>query len=152
MATWTDIHTSKRFRFLTEKQDPNGNIYVYLQGVGSTVANDWVTFDEAGVTTRLTTSAKSGAPLAIAQAATDATTEYGWYGVVGSFTGNCVDGGGNDDNEQAYASGTTAAATAVADNDAKLEGVIFRSNDNSTALTATFQMSRGAHFSHDLST
>lgn len=152
MATWTDIHTSKRFRLGTEKQDPNGNVYVYLQGVGSVVANDWVVFDESGVTARLTTGAAPGAPLAIAQAAIDATTEYGWFGVVGSFTGGSADAGGDADNKQAFASGTTALATDTADNDAKMEGVVYRSNDNSTALTATFQMSRGAHFSHDLST
>jgi len=61
----------------TRGWDTSGNEYVYLKGVGSTVAGDHVVFDENYATTRLV--ADEVGPVAIAMAAIDATTEYGWY-------------------------------------------------------------------------
>ena len=64
--------------------DANGNEYIYLQGVGSTVAGDWVVFDENYATTRLV-AGEVGA-IAIAMAAINATTSYGWYQIFGVNT------------------------------------------------------------------
>ena len=153
MAWYDDAASStKKFRLGETKRTPNGNKYVYLAGVASTAVGDFVCYDENGATERITTTVRPGAPLAIAIVANTAATTYSWYGVEGSFTGATNDSGGDADNKQAYASSTTGAACDTADNDAKLEGVIYRSNDSSTALTATFQLSAGAHFTHDLST
>lgn len=150
MAWYNDgPHTRKRFRLGTIKKDIDGREFIYLQGVGSLAANEWVAYDEAFVTSRLSTSSTPG-PVAIAQVAADATTEYGWFGISGSFTGVCVDGGGNDDNEEVYATGTAGAVTAAADNDEKIMGAVYRSNDNSTTLVATFQIALPFK-QHDLS-
>ena len=151
---WYDLGTdsTKKFRLGTVKKAVNGNKYIYLAGAASTAVGDFVVYDEGFATSRITTTVLPGAPLAVAIVANAATTTYAWYGVAGSFTGATNDSGGDADNKQAYASSTTGAACDTADNDAKLEGVIYRSNDSSTALTATFQLCEGAHFTHDLST
>lgn len=72
----------------TEAVDHRGYHYIFLQGVGSLVAGDAVTYDENGVTTLL--AANAIGPVAIATAAVDATTEYGWFGRKGTFTVNGV--------------------------------------------------------------
>lgn len=66
-----------------EMYDRSGNLYKYLQGVDSTVAGDWVKFDEAFLTTRLVADAVG--PVAIAMAAILAN-QYGWYQVAGVNT------------------------------------------------------------------
>ena len=85
MAFYDDVHTTKRFRLGTRVKDVAGNEYIYLQGVASVVLGSWVVFDELFVTTR--TVANSLGRAAIARAAVDATTEFGWFGIYGSFTG-----------------------------------------------------------------
>jgi hypothetical protein len=62
--------------------------YIYLSGVGSTAANDFVSFDNAYGTVRLTSTITKGG-VAVASAAVTATTSFGWYGYVGSFTASC---------------------------------------------------------------
>ena len=83
----TVIDSSAEVPVGTKAKDTGGNEYIYLQGVASTVANDWVTFDEAGLTIRAVANAKGR--VAIAQAATVANT-FGWYQIYGSATGNAL--------------------------------------------------------------
>ena len=64
--------------------DKSGNEYIYLQGVASTVAGDWTVYDSSYATTRLV--ANSVGPIAIAMAAIDSTSSYGWYQVFGINT------------------------------------------------------------------
>lgn len=85
MAFYDQVHAVQKYRLGTEVKDSAGNRYVYLQGVGSTVAGDVVAFDENYATTRLL-QATIGR-IAVAKAAVDATTEYGWYQVWGKATG-----------------------------------------------------------------
>lgn len=65
-------------------KDSFGNFaeYIYLTGVASTIAGSVVTYDEAGLSTLLVTSALG--PVAVALAATVAST-YGWYARTGCF-------------------------------------------------------------------
>lgn len=63
--------------------DKSGNEYVYLLGVASTVAGDWVVYNESYATTRLV--ADEVGPVAIAMAAITAD-EYGWYQIFGVNT------------------------------------------------------------------
>ena len=63
--------------------DASGNEFVYLQGTASTVAGDWVVYDENYSTTRLT--ADEVGPVAIAMATVTAVS-YGWYQVYGKNT------------------------------------------------------------------
>lgn len=66
--------------------------FIYLQGVASTEAGSWVTYDEAGQTTLIVANGKG--PVAVATAATVAST-YGWYCIFGTcqalLAANCAD-------------------------------------------------------------
>lgn len=85
MAAFTDaIHSTKRYRLGT-RRIVNGNEFVYLQGVASTVVGSWVTFTSAGVTTLLVANGKGR--VGIAMAAVALTTNFGWYQVFGQASG-----------------------------------------------------------------
>lgn len=64
-----------------------GNTYIYLKGIGSTVAGSAVTYDEAGITTLL--AANAIGPVAFATAATVANT-WGWYLIAGTGLADIV--------------------------------------------------------------
>lgn len=70
------VDTSAKVPLGTRAYDKNGNEYIYLLGVASTLQGSWVTFDEAWATALLAANAKG--PVAVAMAATVAST-YGWY-------------------------------------------------------------------------
>lgn len=89
----TDIHTVAQNALGTEATDAAGNRYVYLKGVASLVANDWVFYDESTFVTTRTVANSKGA-VAIAQAAVLAG-QFGWFGVWGAFTGNVATGAAN---------------------------------------------------------
>lgn len=84
MAWYNDVDSSKKFRLGTRKTDVAGNEYVYVSGVGSMVAGDWVAFDEAYGSTRLI--ADEVGPVGVAMGAIDATTKYGWLQIYGVCT------------------------------------------------------------------
>lgn len=82
-----DIHSTKLNQLGAERVFSDGSslyTYAYLEGAASTVANDFVTYSPAGVATRIVTTATG--PVAIASAAIVNAT-YGWFGIIGSFTG-----------------------------------------------------------------
>ena len=78
------VHTSQLEVLGKRAWSSAGNEYIYLRGVGSTVAGDWVVYDENYFTTRLV--ADEVGPVAIAMAAVDAITSYGWYQIFGVNT------------------------------------------------------------------
>lgn len=78
------VDTSQVHTLGTRARDASGNEYVYLKGVGSTTAGSWVSYDENYATTLLAGNAVG--PVAIAMAAIDATTEFGWYQIYGVNT------------------------------------------------------------------
>lgn len=88
MAFNTDVHAEKKFRLGTRVKDKAGNEFIYLQGVASTAAGSWVSFDEAHVSTLL--AANAVGRVAVAQAAVDATTKYGWYQIYGKASGKVL--------------------------------------------------------------
>lgn len=89
MAFYDQVHTVKKFRLGTRVRDLAGREFIYLKGVASTAAADFVTFDSAFATTRTAANAKG--PVAVAMAAVLAN-QYGWYGIYGAFTGNVATG------------------------------------------------------------
>lgn len=89
MAFYSEVHTEQKYRIGREAKDSAGRTWKYLKGVSSLVAQDAVTYDEAGVTALLAANAKG--PVAIAGAAVDAVTKFGWFCVLGdSVTANGV--------------------------------------------------------------
>lgn len=109
------VHTTLQHPLGTRAVN-GGNEYIYLQGVASTVATDWVTFDEAHLTTRAVANGQGR--VAIAMAAVVASS-YGWYQIYGSATGNAL--AGFADNGSVY---LTATAGSVDDADVAGDAVI----------------------------
>lgn len=86
------VDASEEFDLLQRAEGDAGKEYIYLTGVGSTIVGNWVTYDELGISTLLVANAIG--PVAVAMAITDATTEFGWYQIVGSaeaaLAANCA--------------------------------------------------------------
>lgn len=99
------VHSTAAHPIGTRAVDGDGNEYIYLKGVASTVAGSWVSFDEAHETTLLTANAKGR--VAVAMAATVAST-FGWYQVYGKNTiAKALTGFA--DNGLIYATGTAGS-------------------------------------------
>lgn len=126
-----DIHTSEVTKLLTRAKDASRNEYIFLKGVTSTAAGSSVTFDEAGSTTLL--AANAVGPVAVAQAAVDANTKYGWYMIWGSCSAACD--AGVVDNAALYIDGTSGRVddTVVAGD--KISGMVARSTDSGNFCT-----------------
>ena len=86
MAWYSEVHATQKFRLGTRKRSANNKEFIYLKGVASLVAEDFVVFDENFATTRAI--ADEVGPVAVAMAAVDATTEYGWFQIYGVATGD----------------------------------------------------------------
>jgi hypothetical protein len=76
----SDIHTSAKHILGFEAVDIEGGVWKYMKGITSCAQGSHVTFDEAGVTALLAANAKG--PVAVAGAAIDANTKYGWFQVI----------------------------------------------------------------------
>lgn len=88
----------------TRAFDSDGNEYIYLQGIGSTVAGSWVSFDEAHLTTLTVANAKGR--IGVAMAAIVAS-RYGWYQIYGKNTiALSISGGSQADNTQCFLTST----------------------------------------------
>lgn len=111
--------------------DADGNEYIYLKGVASTAAGDWVSFDEAHVTTRLTANAVGR--VAIAMAACTATTDFGWYQIYGKNTVAATDTVAAD--AQLYIDGTAGRADDADVAGDAIIGAVSRSADTSNVAT-----------------
>jgi hypothetical protein len=131
----TAVDSAKACPLLTRGFDAAGNEYIYLTGVGSTVAGSVVTYDEAGLSTLVVANAIG--PVAIAQAAVDSTSEFGWYLIHGTCSVSCD--AGIVDNSKVYIDGTAGRVddTVVAGD--QVLGAVFRSVD--AANFATIQVS-----------
>jgi hypothetical protein len=71
----------------TRAKDASGNEYIYMQGIGSTIAGSVVTYDEAFLTALI--AANAIGPVAVAMAAIVAN-KFGWYCVFGSCDADVV--------------------------------------------------------------
>ena len=134
MAFTSTINTTKRFKLGTRRK-VDGNEFIYLQGVASTAIGTWVTFDEAGLTTR--TAANAQGRVGIAMAAIVAS-QFGWYQIYGSASGLALTAFA--DNGKVY---LTSTAGSVDDADVAgdfVVGAVGRSAVNETTLLATFEL------------
>ena len=131
-----DIHTTQMHKFGTRAVDVDGNVWIYLKGVASTVLGSWVTYDELGVTTLLVANAKGF--VAVAGAILDATTDFGWYCIFGeveaSLAANC-----GADALIGYEAASGAAGDGYAAGD-MIYGAMIR-DATTTAAIATVQIS-----------
>jgi hypothetical protein len=128
----TTIDTVQRNPLGFTVQGDAGDEYIYLSGVASTVAGDWVFYDELGATTRAVTSSVFG-PVAVAMAAIVASN-WGWYCIKSlNVTGNIVSDTFLDDH-QAYISGTAGSLDDDSGTGQTVYGVISRAVGSGTTL------------------
>lgn len=113
---------------LMQRYEEDGKEYIFLKGVASTVAGSWVTFDENGVTALL--AANAVGPVAVALAASDATTEGGWYQIYGKATGRCLVSCA--DGADLYATATAGAADDAVVVGDRIHGAICRETEGGT--------------------
>lgn len=125
------VDSSQQVTLGTRARDEQGNEYIYLKGVGSTTAGSWVTFDEDYATALLTGNAVG--PVAIAMAAVDATSEFGWYQVFGVNTIAKTDTVAAD--AQLYIDGTDGRADDADVAGDAIIGAISRTADTSNVAT-----------------
>ncbi len=84
------VDSTQRHAYGTRAKDANSNEYVYLKGITSTAAGSWVTFNPStGVTALLAGNAVG--LVAIAMAAVDANTKFGWYQIYGAYASSASD-------------------------------------------------------------
>lgn len=100
-----EVHDTKQNTLGAVREFDTG-FYIYLEGVASTAANDWVVYKQGTFTTARMTTAMRG-NVAIASAAIVAN-KYGWYGVRGAFTANNLSA--SLSNGYLYATATAGSA------------------------------------------
>lgn len=100
-----EVHDTK-LNDLGAVREFSDGFYIYLQGVASTASGDWVMYRSGSFTTsRLTTGMRGS--VAVATAAVVAS-KYGWYGVKGAFSANCLSA--SLSNGYLYATATAGSA------------------------------------------
>jgi hypothetical protein len=80
-----DVHTSQLNPLGAVREFSDGNTYIYLKGVTSCADGSVVVYQPGVWTAVLIATTVKGA-VAIAQAAVDASTKYGWFLIIGSDT------------------------------------------------------------------
>ena len=78
-----EVHTSQYNALGATREFSDGNTYVYLKGVTSCADGSVVAY-QPGVWTAILVATGVKGSVAIAQAAVDASTKYGWFLVIGS--------------------------------------------------------------------
>jgi hypothetical protein len=137
------VYTSEINPLGTIARASDGKEYVFLKGVANVVAGSWVTYDEDGVTTLIDTdvAASCKGPVAVASAAIDSTSEYGWFQISGEVEAVAISGGAAADNAIVYATATAGAVDDVAIANMQIVGAVFRSAEGaSVAGFATVQL------------
>lgn len=96
IPTLTQVDSTALFDVGTRFEDEEGNVYVYLQGIGSAARGSWVTYyitsTAAAVTALL--AANAIGLVAVALAATIADT-FGWFQIAGNNLYAKMTSGGN---------------------------------------------------------
>jgi len=127
------IDTTLKHALGTRAIDADGNEYIYLQGIGSTVAGSWVVFDEAHLTTLTVANVKGRVGIAMAAIV---VSSYGWYQIYGKNTIALGVSGSIDDNDKLW---VTATPGVVDDTDVAVDliiGALARSADATGVFTA----------------
>lgn len=78
-----EVHTSQLNPLGAVREFSDGNTYIYLKGVTSCADGSVVVY-QPGVWTAVLVATTVKGSVAIAQAAVDAATKYGWFLIIGS--------------------------------------------------------------------
>lgn len=137
MAFYTQVDTTKKVPLGTVKQF-GGNEYIYLKGVGSTVAGSWVNYDEVFASALLDTDAVEAGGIAVAMAASDATTKFGWYCIKGEVDALCL--ASFADDGIVFATSTAGSVDDADTGVGYIHGALGRSARDTTTGMASFQL------------
>lgn len=139
MAAWYDtVDSSQKRRLGTRVVGTNGNTYVYLKGVTSCANGSWVTV-AAGWTAVLAVADAQGM-MAVANAAVDSATQYGWFTIWGVEDALCL---ASFDGTNGAGTYLTATAGSVDDADVAgdvVHGAIGLTDRDTTTGMASFQL------------
>lgn len=142
MAWYDQVHSTQKFRLGTKKKAVDGREFIYLKGVANVTQGAWVTYDELGVTTNLATDSNPG-PVAIAMAAVDSTSEYGWWGIYGHFICGAISGGDAAADARVFASATDFLPDDVEADDMQVLNAVFRSQEGEANTTLGLSATAG---------
>lgn len=134
-----DVDSTQRNPLGTVIKGDDGSEFVYMLGVASTAAGDWVTYDENFATTRLVANAVG--QVAVASAATVAD-KYGWYCVKSPRGGYSALGEALSADLCLYIDATTTGAV----DDASVAGDFIFNAYSRSAITGAGQFT--AEFDH----
>jgi len=141
----TVVDSSKKHELGSRAFDANGNEYIYLTGVASTLAGSWVTFDELHITALAVADAKGR--VAIAMAAIVASS-YGWYQIYGKHTAAYV-ATAMADNAQLYLTSTAGSVHSTDVAGDFIVGAMGRSAVTTTGVSATLTVELNYPVVHD---
>jgi hypothetical protein len=113
MSQFDQVHSTKKFRLMSRRRDAAGNEYVYLKGVASLADGDFVRYDGTGTTTRAITTMTNDGAIAVAQAAVDASTKYGWFMISGRDAAANVATHSSGSGKALFVSATAGRATST---------------------------------------
>ena len=140
MSQFTEVHSTKKYRLNTRKEDVAGNEYIYLKGLTAIALGSWVLYDEAGVTALVDADAAAtssgGGFVAVAQAAVDAATKFGWFmiwGTCSALAATVVD------NTEVFAVSTAATGDDTGTGGMQIAGAMWRSADSGGLATVQLQ-------------
>jgi hypothetical protein len=138
MAWYTEVHSTQKYRLGTRKRGVNGNEYIYLKGVANVVDGSWVTI-ASGYVAVLAVADGQGM-VAVANAAVDSATEYGWFTIWGQEDALCLASFDGTNGAGVYLTSTDGS---VDDTDVAgdaVHGAIGLTDRDTTTGMATFQL------------
>jgi hypothetical protein len=138
MAWYDEVHATKKYRLGTRKRGQNNNEYIYLKGVTSCADGSWVTIAD-GHTAVLAVADGQGA-VAVANAAVDSATEYGWFTIYGVEDALCL---ASFDGTNGAGTYLTSTAGSVDDTDVAgdaVHGAIGLTDRDTTTGMASFYL------------
>lgn len=131
MSFFAEVHAEQKQR-LGKRVKFQGNEFIYLKGITSCAQGSWVTFDEAHVT--LLAVANAQGRVAVAGAAVDASTKFGWFQIYGKVPAKVL--ASFADNGKVY---LTATPGSVDDADVSADFVIGAVGRSAIDVPATGQ-------------
>ncbi len=136
LPTLTQVDSSAKFKVGQRYQDDRGRVFIYLQGIASVAAGDWVRFTLTALTGSTTVLAAAGhkGPLAVAQSAVVAST-FGWFQIYGlCLIAQAISEGDAAVSAPVYLTSTAGSVDDVVVTGDRVEGAFFTVQEGEVAL------------------
>lgn len=136
-----DVHTSQLNPLGAVREFSNGNFYIYLKGVTSCADGDVVVY-QPGVWTAVRIAAGLRGPVAVAQAAVDASTKFGWFLHIGADTITVRTAATS--NDAVFIGGVTGTVGTTAVKGSQILGMFIRNAAAADGGSAQIQIDRAS--------